>query len=127
MTTDVIVTSDKNAIAVNSAGTLVGHAVTQGSSVNRTDGYFTSAGNAVEIRLGFDARKVTIFNETDAIRWEKLRGMAAANTIKTTFTGPVVAKDTGSAILIGAAGSRVVTLSAALVGTAKNIVFHIED
>lgn len=126
MATQIIDTTVKGAtIPANSQGTLPGHAITQGNSVNRTDGYFTSTGDAVEIRTGFKARKVTIINDTDGITWEKFRGMADANTIKMVLGGSLAGtKDTGSAIAIA---DRTVTLSAALVGTAKNIVFHIED
>lgn len=128
MTTQVIDTTSKgNAFPANyvGAGTLLGHAITQGNSVNRTDGYFTSTGDAVQINTGFLPRKITVFNETDAIEWKWYRGMAAANSIKNVLGGsPTATKDTSTAFVIA---GRAITLSAGLCGTAKNIIFHIED
>lgn len=107
------------------AGTLLGHPVVEGNSTNRTDGFFTSTGDPVQINTGFQPRKITVFNETDGIKWEWYRGMAAANSIKILLGGsPTLTKDTSTAFVIA---GRAITLSAALCGTAKNIIYHIED
>jgi hypothetical protein len=96
-----------------------------GNVVNFSSGSFTSNGNATQLNLGFTARYVKVVNSTDAIIWEKIEGMAAANTVKITGT-PTEAVDTGSAIVVDTdtgynAPGLTVTLSATLCGTSKAI------
>lgn len=92
---------------------------------NFASGSFTSDGNDYIVTLGFKPRWVKVVNSTDTIIWEKIEGMAAANSIK-TLAGTTGANDTvttsidtGSAILINADGT--ISLSATLADTAKAI------
>lgn len=92
---------------------------------NFASGSFTSDGNDYSITLGFKPRYVKIVNSTDVIVWEKIEGMAAANSVK-TVAGTTGANDTvtttvetGSDILINA--DNTLSLSAALAGTSKAI------
>lgn len=74
--------------------------------VNFATGTTTGAGAAVDVTLGFKPKFVKVFNETDAILWEKYAGQADANTAKTTAgtTGAndtvTTSQDTGSAIVL---------------------------
>lgn len=86
--------------------------------VNSVSGSFTGDGAAQTLTLGFVPLQVIVWNETDAIRWEKIDPMAAANTIK---IDTAAAQDTGSAIVINSDGT--VTLSATLAANAKAIKF----
>ena len=94
---------------------------------NFASGSFTSDGNVYSIVLGFKPRYMKIINETDAIVWEKVEGMAAANSVKINpgSTGASVTVtttvETGSDILLNDDGT--VSLSAALVGTSKDIAW----
>lgn len=88
--------------------------------VNFATGKFTSDNNDALITLGFVPRHVRIFNETDAILWEKFAGMADANTAKVVSHDTAqVTKDTGSAIVINTDGT--VALSSTLCGNSKVI------
>lgn len=62
-------------------------------------GTTTGDGTVLTVTLGWRPKYVVIFNETDAIKWEKIDGQAAANTIKTVTAGDMT-KDTTSAIQI---------------------------
>jgi len=74
--------------------------------VNFATGTTTGAAAAVDVTLGFKPKFVKVFNETDAILWEKYAGQADADTAKTTAgtTGAndtvTTSKDTGSAIVL---------------------------
>jgi hypothetical protein len=119
-------------------GTIVGNVKNSLNSDSKIYGYFTSAGNITELRCGFPPRRVKLINTTDGLIWEWHYGMPAANSIKNLLGGsPTSTQDTGSAITIKGdqASGRVqgqdsnvasVFLSAATVGTAKNIAFEIE-
>ncbi len=71
----------------------------------------TGDGNDTVIKVGFSPVYVKVINETDAIIWEKTKGMAAANSIKLNGTGPAITKDTNSAILFNSDNS--ITLATA--------------
>lgn len=90
---------------------------------NCATGSFTSDGGAATLNLGFKARRVFVVNSTDVITWQKIEGMAAANSVK-TVTGGTTTIDTGSAILINTDGT--VTLSSTLCGTSKAISYIAE-
>lgn len=108
-------------------GTLIGNVKSSSGSLNQhMTGYFTSGGEAVEIRCGFVPRDIEIYNETDAVLWKKKAGMQAANAIK---IDTAVATDTNSYITINetADGGANVTLHATLVGTSKAIQFSLKD
>ena len=85
---------------------------------NFAAGSFTSDNTATTVTLGFTARWIKIVNSTDVITWEKQAGMAAANSVKVVAAGTVTI-DTGSAVLINATGT--ILLSAGLVGATKAI------
>lgn len=112
-------------------GTIDGHCLNAGGVAQMLSGYFTSAGNAVQINTGFKPRLVEAFNETDVLLWRWQHGMAAANSLKFNGTGPAITVDTGTMIAIstdspvGDAGNHTVTLHATLCGTSKNITFVI--
>lgn len=98
-----------------------------GGVTNFASGSFTSSGVAAIVTLGFVPRYVKVVNSTDALVWEKLEGMAAADSVNalpgTTGASDTVTQlvDTGSAILINSDGT--LTLSSTLCGTAKAISF----
>lgn len=87
-------------------------------------GAFTSDGNDTSISVGYLPRHIILFNETDGVRWEKVHGMASANSFKTSGAGGSI--DTTSAISfptdpgLNEPGNTVL-LSAALCGTGKKI------
>lgn len=85
---------------------------------NFASGSFTSDNTATTINLGFVPRWVKVVNSTDTIIWEKIEGMAAANSIKVVTAGTTTV-DTGSAILINTDGT--VTLAQGTVGNSKAI------
>ena len=94
--------------------------------VNVVTGSFTGDGAAQTLTIGFVPLQVVVFNETDAIRWEKMDPMAAANSIKTaaaatTPASSITTLDTTSAVIINTDGT--VTLSAGLAAAAKAIKF----
>lgn len=86
--------------------------------VNFASGSFTSDNTATTVTLGFTPRWIKVVNSTDTIVWEKIEGMAAANSVKTVTAGTTTI-DTGSAILINTDGT--ITLSSTAVGNAKAI------
>lgn len=89
-------------------------------------GFFTSAGNPVQINCGFSPMQVDIVDVTGVLLWHWQLGMPATNSIKTA-TGAVTV-DATSAIVVATdlAGNGTVTLSAAMVGSAKNICYAIQ-
>ena len=89
--------------------------------VNCSAGSFTSDGTACVVTLGFAARRVEVYNETDTIAWAWQEGMAATKSKKVVAAGTMTT-DTGTAIL-AAAGGKTMTLSATLCGTAKVITY----
>lgn len=88
--------------------------------VRGCSGHITADGTAVTLELGFNPQHVIVINETDAIRWELIAGMAATKTTKLTGT-PTFAVDTGSAIVLN--GDGTVTLSATLAANGKSLVW----
>lgn len=88
--------------------------------VNFSSGSFTSDGTAATVNLGFKPRWIKVVNSTDAITWEKIEGMAAANSVKVVGGTVAVTVDTGSAILINS-DETTMTLSTTLCGTGKAI------
>ena len=112
-------------------GTLIGNPKRSGDVSNHQFLKFTSTGNAVSIPLGFMPRKIRVINDTDAIVWEWQYGMAATHSIKTVLGGSLAATlDTTSAIVVTgdelANGVGTVALSAAAVGTSKNILVEFD-
>lgn len=88
--------------------------------VNACSGSFTGDGAAQVLTLGFAPLHIIVYNETDALRWEKFDPMVAANSLKVVTAGTQTT-DTSSAILFNTDGT--VTLSAALAANAKVIKF----
>lgn len=90
--------------------------------VNSVSGTIVSTGTAAAatISLGFVPRWVKVVDSTGVIVWEKIEGMAAADSVKTITAGTTTI-DTGSAILINADGS--ITLSSTLCGNNKSIAW----
>lgn len=88
-----------------------------GGVSNFASGAFTSDNTATVVTLGFTPRWIKVVNTTDVIVWEKITGMAAANSVKTVTAGTTTI-DTGSAIVIGTNGF---TLSSTAVGNSKAI------
>lgn len=86
--------------------------------VNVSSGSFTSDNTATVVSLGFKPRWIKVVNSTDNIHWEKLEGMAAANSAKRVADGTGTI-DTGSAIVINTDGTF--TLSQTAVGSSKAI------
>ena len=86
--------------------------------VSFASGSFTSDNTATTVTIGFKPRWVKVVNTTDVIVWEKIEGMAAANSVKTVTAGTTTI-DTGAAITINTDGT--ITLSATAVGNAKAI------
>lgn len=94
------------------------NATTQaGGIANFASGSFTSDNTATVVTLGFKPRWIKVVNSTDVIVWEKVEGMAAANSIKTAAAGTTTV-DTGSAILIA---DYSFTISATAAGSSKAI------
>lgn len=91
-----------------------------GGIVNFASGSFTSDNTATTVTLGFVPRWVKVINSTDVIVWEKIEGMAAANSVKTVTAGTTTV-DTGSAILINTDGT--ITISQTAVGNSKAIAW----
>jgi hypothetical protein len=87
--------------------------------VGSVDGSFTSDNAAQAVTLGFRPTHVTVFNETDVIKWEKIGSQADANCIKQVTAGTTTL-DTGSAIVLSNSGF---TVSATAAGNAKAIKF----
>jgi len=85
--------------------------------VSFATGSYTSDNTATVVTLGFNARYVLMHNSTDTITWQKLEGMAAANTIKDVSGTKTT--DTGSAILLNT--DKTITISSTAGGNAKAI------
>jgi hypothetical protein len=75
-------------------------------------GSFTGDGSAVTITLGFVPNHFILFNETDAMKWEKFQPMAAANSIKTVTAGTQTA-DANSQIVFNSDGTVTIGTTAA--------------
>ena len=113
--------------AYTGPGTLVGNCIhAGGGAMPDVYGNFTSDGNVVQINCGFRPLHVDVIDTAGVLLWDWQQGMPATNAIKTA-TGAVTV-DTTSAITVNVdpAGNAQVTLAAALVGTGKNICFHIQ-
>ena len=106
-------------------------------------GYFTAAGNAVVIPIGFNPTKIEVINWTDGIKWQWAYGAPATNTLKTITNAATVVSagggtvpadeliDTNSQIVVttadGTPGNLAsVTLGATLAANSKVIGFRIE-
>ena len=61
-------------------------------------GYFTGAGNATVIPIGFLPTKIEVINWTDGVKWQWAYGAPATNTLKTI---------TNAATVVGAGGGTV--------------------
>jgi hypothetical protein len=68
-----------------------------------SNGTNTGDGTVLTVNLGFRPKMVTIFNETDAILWQKMDTQADANAMKQVTAGTTT-KDTTSAIVFSANG-----------------------
>jgi hypothetical protein len=86
--------------------------------VNVVTASWTGDGAAQTVTLGFVPLHVIMYNETDALKWEKFDPMVAANCIKTVTAGTQTT-DTTSAIVINSDGT--LTISAAASANAKAI------
>lgn len=104
-------------------GTLIGNPV-QANNGRVLSCFFTSDGNPVVVPLGFLPVYIKIVNDTDGIAWEWIRGLAATHSTKLTGAADLAVDTTGAVVVSGDTldGNMLVTLSAALCGTAKNIV-----
>jgi hypothetical protein len=107
-------------------GNLIGNCVQANSLSNDVFGYFTSAGNAVQINCGFQAVQVDIADVTGVLLWHWQLGMPATNTFKSAAAALSIDTSGAVAITTDPAGNTNVTLSAATVGTGKVINFHIQ-
>ena len=107
-------------------GTLIGNCVQANTTSADVFGYFTSAGNVVQINCGFQAVQVDVIDVTGVLIWHWQLGMPPTNTMKSAAAALTV--DTTGAVSITSdpAGNTNVTLSAALCGTGKVICFHVQ-
>lgn len=80
--------------------------------VNFASGVITGAGATAEVDLGFKPRHIKVVDSTNVIVWEKLEGMAAADSVKTVTAGTTTI-DTGSAITINTDGFTLSATAAA--------------
>lgn len=83
---------------------------------NFAAGGFTGDATATIVTVGFKARYVKVFNETDAITWEWVKGMAATKSFKTVTAGTLTV-DATSAIVDNDDGTF--TIAAATAAAAK--------
>ena len=98
-------------------------AVSQAAGISEfASGVFTSDGTVATVTVGFKARSVVIYNETDVISWEKYEGQAATATHKIAAAGTKT-NDSGSAIVINT-DNKTITLSTTLCGTGKVIYWQ---
>ena len=105
-------------------GNLIGNCVTANLD-NDIYGFFTSAGNAVQINCGFQALAVDVTDVTGVLMWHWQLGMPATNSVKTATGATTI--DTSGAISVTSdpAGNTNVTLSATVCGTGKTICYHV--
>ena len=89
--------------------------------VNVAYGAGTAAGADIVITLGFIPTSFVVYNETDAITYEKFAGMTAANCVKTLANG-TRSTETGSLILFNSDGT--VTVLAAIAVNAKVLAWR---
>lgn len=82
-------------------------------------GTHTGDGTLLTVTLGFKPMHVVLVNLTDAIRYEKIDGMAATDTVETVTAGTTTI-DTGSAIVLTDTGF---TVAAAHNISAKNFAW----
>ncbi len=85
-------------------------------------GKATGDGTALSVTLGFKPKHIIVYNETDAIRWEKFFDQVDANTVKTVTAGTTTT-DTTSAIVLAEKGFVV---SAAAAANGKALVWFAE-
>ena len=77
---------------------------------NHAVGSFTGDGASTRINIGFNPIHFILINTTDVVRFEKIAGQPAADTLKTVAAGTMT-EDTTSAVLFNGDGS--VTVNAA--------------
>lgn len=107
-------------------GTLAGNCIQAGGgNVPDVYGNFTSDGNVVQINCGFRPLLVEIIDTAGVLCWTWQQGLPATNTIKTATSAVTVDATSAITVNVDPAGNAQVTLAAALVGTGKNICFHI--
>jgi hypothetical protein len=105
-------------------GNLVGNAVnSQGKDVY---GFFTSAGNAVQINVGFQPLWVDVTDVAGVLLWSWTLGMPATNSIKTATGATTIDTASGITVATDLAGNGTVTLSATVVGSGKTICYHVQ-
>lgn len=98
-------------------------AVNQAAGISEfASGKFTSDGTVATVTVGFLARYVTVYNETDVISWEKYEGQASTASHKTVAVGTKTA-DATSAIVINT-DNKTLTFSTGLCGTGKVIYWQ---
>lgn len=85
-------------------------------------GTVTGDGTALSVTLGWRPKYILIWNQTDAIRWEKIDGQVDAQSIKTVTAGTTTA-DATSAIVISDTGFLT---SAALNANGKALFWYAE-
>lgn len=114
------------------AGLLIGNCV-QSDDSDVIAGYFTAAGNATILPVGFAPSRVTITDWTGGFEWVWMLGAPATDTVKKTFSGPTITVDTTSAIVItadaagGVGNSDYITLSSGLCANNHVLSFRIEE
>jgi hypothetical protein len=112
--------------AYTGPGNLIGNPVQSGDDTSGVFGYFTSAGNAVQINCGFAPNEVEVTDVTGVLVWKWSRGMPATNSVKTATGATTIDTTSGITVTTDLAGNGYVTLSAALVGTGKVINYRIQ-
>lgn len=88
--------------------------------VRRASGSFTSDNTATTVTIGYTPRHVRVVNTSDATIYEWFDSMPANSTIKTVTAGTTTIDTTGAIVPT----TNGFTLTAAAVGTAKNIAWH---
>ena len=113
-------------------GTLIGNCIQSGGDETDLHGYFTGAGNAVQINLGFMPLHAKVVDVTGVIVWEWMYGFPATDTLKTVTAGTLTVDATSAIVatdqsgLTNIDGNWILTLSAALCVSTHVVAFHIE-
>ena len=105
-------------------GNLIGNAVT-GNLDNDVYGFFTSAGNVVQINCGFQALAVDVTDVAGVLLWHWQLGMPATNSIRTATAAMTIDSTGAISVTTDPAGNTNVTLSVTLVGSGKTICYHV--
>jgi hypothetical protein len=112
--------------AYTGPGNLIGNSVQAGDDTCCLYGFFTSAGNAVQINCGFAPKEVECIDVTGVLVWRWMLGMPASNSIKTATGATTIDTASMFTVTTDLAGNGSVTLSATLVGTGKVISYRIQ-